>query len=95
MLLQSLVKLIATSCCGLQATAPEKDALVVRKVSLEDLAAVVELLAVSAAWSLPDLEASMCIAVLSARLRQHQKQIDSTCVPALIVGEVCMVFGFS
>ncbi len=64
MLLQSLVKLITISCCGLQATAPEKDAHVVRKVSLEDLAALVELLAVSAAWSLPELEASMCIAML-------------------------------
>lgn len=64
MLLQSVVKLTAISCCGLQATAPEKDALVVRKVSLEDLTAVVELLAVSAAWSLPELKASMCSAVL-------------------------------
>ncbi|DBA73568.1 TPA: hypothetical protein ACH3X2_14294 [Trebouxia sp. C0005] len=53
---------------GLQAT-PEKDAPVVRKVSLEDLAAVVELLAVSAAWSLSELEASMCIAMLSALSR--------------------------
>ncbi|KAL0023597.1 hypothetical protein WJX77_005309 [Trebouxia sp. C0004] len=59
MLLQSLVKLITISCCGLQATAPEKDAHVVRKVSLEDLAAVLELLAVSAAWSLPELEATL------------------------------------
>ncbi len=60
MLLQSVLKLTPISCCGLQATSPEKDALVLRKASLEDLTAVVELLAVSAAWSLPELKASMC-----------------------------------
>jgi hypothetical protein len=69
MYLQSLVKLITISRCVLQATAPEKDAHVVRKVSLYDLAAVIELLGVSAAWSLSELEASMCIAMLTALFR--------------------------
>ncbi len=62
---QPLVKLITVSCCGLQANAPENKAHV-RKVSSKDLAAVFELLAASAAWPLPELEASLCIAMLSA-----------------------------